>query len=98
MSRSGNPFQLVTLTVVSYISPEGEAAGHTYQPMFSIRQHLRVKTDSITRYRTQTAKSIATSKVLLPQATTLQSLDGLATLFVGEGLSPKDSTVQRFHQ
>jgi len=50
MSGSGNPFQLVTLTVVSYISLKATAAGHTYQPMFSIRKH-RGTTDSITRYR-----------------------------------------------
>ena len=90
LSGSGNPFQLVTLTIVSYINP-GSDSGGTYIP--ADVEHTpapEVKPTAIPDSG-KTAKIYSTIKGVITQATTLQSLDGLATLFVEVRIVAKDS-------
>ena len=91
LSGSGNVFQMVTLTVASYISPVSDSGG-TYIPAdVQYTPAPEVKPTALPDIG-KTAKIYSNNKGVITQATTLQSLDGLATLFVGEGIVAKNVT------
>jgi len=92
VSGSGNPFQLITLTVASHIGLGEEGGGGGSAP---VAVHNTVAPDikpPALPDSGKTAKIYANLQGVISQATTLQSTDGLATVTIGEGIVAKDST------
>ena len=90
LSGSGNPFQLITLTIASHIGSEGGGGGGT--PV-AVQNTISPDIKSPTLPDPgKTAKIYANLQGVITQATSLQSTDGLATVIVSEGIVAKDST------
>jgi PKD repeat protein len=91
LSGSGNPFQLITLTIASHIS-SGSGGGGGSAPV-AVQNTLAPEIQPPTLPDPgKTAKIYANLQGVISQATTLQSTDGLATVTISEGIVAKDST------
>ena len=93
VSGSGNPFQLITLTVASHIGSGGGGEGGTGggTPVVvqnTVSPEIKPTTPPDPG---KTAKIYANPQGVITQATILQSADGLATVSIGEGIVAKDS-------
>jgi beta propeller repeat protein len=92
LSGSGNPFQLITLTVASHIGL-GEGGGGGGSAPVAVHNTVapEIKPPALPD-QGKTAKIYANLQGVISQATTLQSTDGLATVTISEGIVAKDST------
>jgi PKD repeat protein len=93
VSGSGNPFQLITLTVASHIGigGSGDGGGGGTTPV-AVQNTVSPEIKSPTLPDPgKTAKIYANSQGVITQATTLQSTDGLAIVTIGEGIVAKDT-------
>jgi hypothetical protein len=90
LSGSGNPFQLITLTVASHIGTGGGGGGSGTPVVVQNTVSLEIKSPTPPDPG-KTAKIYANLQGVISQATTLQSTDGLATVTIGEGIVAKDS-------
>jgi PKD repeat protein len=100
LSGSGNPFQLITLTIAPYIAPgsnpesdsgSDSGTGTTAPAAVQNTQAPGNKPASLPDTG-KTAKLYSNAQGVITQATTLQSMDGLASVFIREGIVAKDST------
>jgi beta propeller repeat protein len=92
LSGSGNPFQLITLTIASHLGSEGGGGGGGGTPV-AVQNTLSPDSKTPTLPDPgKTAKIYANLQGVITQATSLQSTDGLATVIVSEGIVAKDST------
>ena len=94
LSGSGNPIQLITLTVASHIGSGGEeggGGGGSSKPV-AVQNTIapEIKPPKLPDPG-KTAKIYANPYGVITQATTLQSTDGLASVTIGEGIVAKDS-------
>jgi hypothetical protein len=89
LSGSGNPFQLITLTIASHISSGGGGGGGT--PVAVQNTVAPEIKPSTLPDPGKSAKIYANLQGVVSQATTLQSTDGHATVTIGEGIFAKDS-------
>ena len=90
LSGSGNPIQIVTLTIASRIG-SGEGGGGSGKPVVvqnTVAPEIKPPTLPDPG---KTAKIYTNLQGVISQATTLQSTDGLATVTIGEGIVAKDS-------
>lgn len=87
LSGSGNPFQLITLTIASHIS-SGGGGGST--PVVQNTVSPEIKPPALPDPG-KTAKIYSNLQGVITQATSLQSTDGLATVTISEGIVAKDS-------
>jgi len=94
LSGSGNPIQLLTLTLVSIIGPESDTGGSgdiSYTPG-------DVKTTQTPDIRPtppetgKTARLYANDHGIITQATTLQAADGLGSVYIRKGVVAKNSS------
>ncbi len=90
LSGSGNPFQLITLTIASHIS-SGGGGGST--PVVQNTVSPEIKPPALPDPG-KTAKIYSNLQGVITQATTLQSTDGLATVTISEGIVAKNSIGQ----
>jgi len=90
LSGSGNPFQLITLTVASHIGL-GEGGGGGGSAPVAVQNTVapEIKPPTLPDPG-KTAKIYANLQGVISQATTLQSTDGLAIVNIGEGIVAKD--------
>ena len=95
MSGSGNPFQLVTLTIVSIISPETDPGGSgdtIYTPGdVKVTQAPDIKPTALPETG-KTVRLYSNDQGIITQATTLQAADGLGSVFIRRGVVAKNST------
>jgi len=94
LSGSGNPFQLITLTVASHIGSGGEEGGGGGGSSKPVAVQNTVASEikpAALPDSGKTAKIYANPQGIITQATTLQSTDGLASVTLGEGIVAKDS-------
>jgi beta propeller repeat protein len=95
LSGSGNPFQLITLTVASHIGigGGGDGGGGGGSAPVAVQNTVvpEIKPPTLPDPG-KTAKIYANLQGVISQATTLQSTDGLATVTIGEGIVAKDSS------
>jgi hypothetical protein len=91
LSGSGNPFQLITLTVASHIGAGGGGGGSGTPVVVQNTVSLEIKPPTPPDPG-KTAKIYSNLQGVITQATTLQSTDGLATVTISEGIVAKDST------
>jgi len=95
LSGSGNPIQLVTLTLVSIIGPESDTGGSgdvIFTPGdVKVTQTPEIKPTSLPGTG-KTARLYTNDHGIITQATTLQAADGLGTVFIGRGVVVKNST------
>jgi len=90
VSGSGNPFQLITLTIASHIS-SGSGGGGGSAPV-AVQNTVAPEIQPPTLPDPgKTAKIYANLQGVITQATTLKSTDGLATVTIGEGIVAKDT-------
>ena len=91
LSGSGNPFQLITLTVASHIDL-GDGGGGGGSAPVAVQNTVapEIKPAALPDSG-KTAKIYANLQGVISQATILQSSDGLATVTIGEGIVAKDS-------
>jgi beta propeller repeat protein len=106
LSGSGNPFQLITLTIATYISPgrnsgsnpesvsgsDSDSGTGTNAPAAVQNTQVPQLKPSSLPVTGKTAKLYSNAQGVITQATTLQSADGLARVSVMEGIVAKDST------
>jgi beta propeller repeat protein len=91
LSGSGNPFQLITLTVASHIgSSEGGGGGGSAPVAVQNTVSPELKPATFPDPG-KAAKIYANPQGVITQATTLQSTDGFATVTIGEGIVAKDT-------
>ena len=90
VSGSGNPFQLITLTIISHIASGGGGGGST-PVVVQNTATPELKAPPLPDPG-KTAKIYSNTQGVITQATTLQSTDGLATVTINEGIVAKDST------
>ena len=91
--RSGNPFQLITLTVASHIGSGGGGEMVVASTPVAVQNTVSPEIKPTTLPDPgKTAKIYANLQGVITQATTLQSTDGLATVNIREGIVAKDST------
>jgi len=89
LSGSGNPFQLITLTVASHIGLGGGGGGSApVAVQNTIAPEIKPPTLPDPG---KTAKIYANLQGVITQATTLKSTDGLASVTIGEGIVAKDT-------
>jgi len=95
LSGSGNPIQLVTLTLVSIISPESDTGGSSdivYTPGDVPKtQTPEIKPTSLPETG-KTARLYANDHGIITQATALQAADGFGSVFIRRGVVIKNST------
>ena len=92
LSGSGNPFQLITLTIASHIGLGGGGGGTGGGTPVVVQNTVSPEIKPTTPPDPgKTAKIYANSQGVITQATILQSADGLATVSIGEGIVAKDS-------
>ena len=95
LSGSGNPIQLVTLTLVSIIGPEsdtGDSGDSIYTPGdVKDTPAPEIRPTSLPETG-KTARLYANDHGIITQATTLQAPDGLASVFIRKGVVVKNST------
>ncbi len=91
LSGSGNPFQLITLTVASHIDL-GDGGGGGGSAPVAVQNTLtpEIKPAALPDSG-KTAKIYANLQGVISQATILQSSDGLTSVTLGEGIVAKDS-------
>jgi hypothetical protein len=89
LSGSGNPIQLVTLTVASHISSGGGGGSVPVAVQNTVAPEIKPTTLPDPG---KTAKIYTNLQGVITQATTLQSTDRLATVTIGEGIVAKDSS------
>lgn len=91
LSGSGNPFQLVTLTIASHIGLGGDGGGEGSTPV-AVQNTVspEIKPPPLPDPG-KTAKIYANPQGVISQATILKSTDGLATVMVSEGIIARDS-------
>jgi beta propeller repeat protein len=107
LSGSGNPLQLITLTIQSHISPPSpqvnppSESDSDISPVVTGAVKTPAPTPSPNVTATQTpvpadpgtsAKIYTNADGVVSQATLLRSTDGLATISISEGLVAKDTT------
>ena len=108
LSGSGNPLQLITLTLTSYINPSsgnggGEYSARSYSPGPSTVSGSGGTSTNAPEGNTHglqappvdtgtTGKIYANAAGVITQATILKSTDNLATISIGNGIVAKDST------
>ena len=107
LSGSGNPLQLITLTLASHIDPPSPQTNPSSDSDISPAVTGTVKTPTptpspspkVTATQTlvpadpgKSAKVYTNDQSVVTQATSLQSTDGLATISISEGLVAKDAT------
>lgn len=106
LSGSGNPFQLITLSVTSHVNPPSEVSESMDSDTSSVgagggkgtvQAIVPIATPAITAVPTQappdpgkTAKLYTNGEGLITQQTLLRSTDGLATVLVNNGVLAKD--------
>jgi len=96
LSGSGNPFQLITLTIASHIGlgegDDGGGAGGEGSAPVAVQNTVapEIKPAALPDSG-KTAKIYANPQGVITQATTLLSTDGLASVTIGEGIVAKDS-------
>ena len=89
LSGSGNPFQLITLTLASHIgSGGGGGSGTPVVVQNTVSPEIKLPTPPDPG---KTARIYSNILGVITQATTLQSTDGLATVTINEGIVAKDS-------
>ena len=98
MSGSGNPIQLITLTLAEIIGPPidlpSSDSTEISVPVSVVIQNTTspaIKTP-VTPDTGKTAKLYSNIQGVITQATTLQSADGLASVSIREGIVAKNST------
>jgi len=97
LSGSGNLFQLITLTIAPFIGPEsssdtGGSGDIIYTPgNVKTTQTPDIKPTSLPDTG-KTARLYLNDKGVITQATTLGSMDGLASVFIRRGVVVKNST------
>jgi beta propeller repeat protein len=91
LSGSGNPFQLITLTVASHIGTEGGGGGSGTPVVVQTTVSPEIKPAPLPDPG-KTAQIYSNLQGVISQATILQSTDGLATITIGEGIVAIDST------
>ncbi len=95
LSGSGNPIQLITLTLVSIISPESDTGGPgdiIYTPGDVPKTQIPDFKPTSLPETGKTARLYTNSYGIITQATTLEAADGLASVFIGKGVVAKNST------
>ncbi len=105
LSGSGNPFQLITLSVTSHVSPpapdnpyEGtdsgmpEGGGAAAVPVVISTAAQTPAATQVPADPGRSAKVYTNANGVVTQATRLQSSDGRATVLLGEGVVVKDAT------
>jgi hypothetical protein len=98
ISGSGNPFQLITLTIAHYIGPGSDSGSDTARGtgITAIAAVQNTQAPEITPASLpdtgKTAKLYSNTQGVITQATTLQSTDGLASVSIREGIVAKNST------
>jgi len=98
MSGSGNPFQLITLTLAEIIGPPIDIPSSDSTEI-SAPVSVVIQNTTVPAIKTpvppdtgRTAKIYVNAQGVVTQATTLQSADGLASVSIREGVIPKNST------
>ncbi len=101
LSGSGNPLQLITLTIASHVSPpqnsvpesdsEINTAGGTKTPTPTATPAPASTATTVPGDPGNSAKVYTNANGLVTQATRLQSNDGKAVLTIGEGVVAKDA-------
>jgi len=92
VSGSGNPIQLITLTVASHIG-SGEGVGEGSSKPVAVQNTAAPEIKPpIPPDPGKTAKIYSNLQGVISQATTLQSTDGLAKVTISEGIVAKDSS------
>lgn len=91
MTGNNNPFQLITFTLVSIIKSEG-AGGGKYTHTVVVTPAMTPNATPVPPDPGRTAKIYANANGVISQETTLLSTDGLATLFLGEGIVAVNSS------
>jgi hypothetical protein len=92
VSGSGNPIQLITLTVASHIGSGEGVGGGSSQPVAVQNTAAPEIKPPIPPDPGITAKIYSNLQGVISQATTLQSTDGLAKVTISEGIVAKDSS------
>jgi PKD repeat protein len=88
LSGSGNPFQLITLTIASHIGLGGGGGSAPVAVQNTVAPEIKPPTLPDPG---KTAIIYANPQGVITQTTTLQSTDGLASVTIGEGIVAKDS-------
>ena len=95
LSGSGNPIQLVTLTLISIIGPESDTGGSddTIYTPGNVKdvQAPDIKPTSLPETG-KTARLYANDHGIITQATTLQAADGLGSVYIRKGVVVKNSS------
>ena len=92
LSGSGNPFQLITLTIASHIGLGGGGGGGESGTPVVVQNTVSPDIKPTTLPDPgKTAKIYSNLQGVITQATTLQSTDGLAMVTISEGIVVKDS-------
>jgi beta propeller repeat protein len=89
LSGSGNPFQLITLTIASHISSGSGGGSAPVAVQNTVSPEIKPTTLPDPG---KTAKIYANPQGVITQVTTLQSTDGLASVTISEGIVAKDSS------
>jgi PKD repeat protein len=93
LSGSGNPLQLVTLTIASHTGLGGGGTGGGGGTPLAVQNTVAPEIKpTIPPDPGKTAKIYANLQGVITQATKLQSTDGLATVTLREGIAAKEST------
>jgi beta propeller repeat protein len=93
LSGSGNPLQLVTLTIASHTGLGGGGTGGGGGTPLAVQNTVAPEIKpTIPPDPGKTAKIYANLQGVITQATKLQSTDGLATVTLREGIVAKEST------
>ena len=90
LSGSGNPFQLITLTVASHLGSGGGGGGGSTPVVVQNNVSSEIKPPTPPDPG-KTAPIYSNLQGVITQATTLQSTDGLASVTISEGIVAKDS-------